>query len=379
MNLRELTLLLIAGGFVAITASGCGLFDSDDEDDNEDAIPSSLVIANGGNFSDQNGSLTFYDAEAGTTTDLTDLGAFAHSLTLRDGMAYVSLNTFATGRVDVVDLSNGAVVQQIEVPAPRSTVFVDGGTLLATNLSNFGASGPEPGILSRISLGSGTVEPLTTVGLYPEGIVVVGSTAYVANSGNLGDGTTLSVVDLGTEAEERIELGCDGPNEIFVDGEGELVVVCAGKTVYNEDFSQIIEETNGQILFVNPASRQIVDRIELNLKPVSASEAQTAYLEEGSGELYVIADPTDEILRFDTSENALETRIDVPDVSGLTGLAALAYDGESELLYVARLAAGPGGVSDFTSSGAVLVLDRAGSQVDRFPVGPAPTHIEIID
>jgi hypothetical protein len=300
-------------------------------------------------------------------------------MTLHDGRAYVSLNTFTAGRIDVVDLDDGSVLQQITVPAPRSTVFLDDATLLATNLSAFGAEGPEPGVVSRISLASGSAESVATVGLYPEGIVVTGGAAYVANSGNLGDGTTLSVIDVSSGAEERIELGCDGPNELFVDGEGEIVVVCAGKTVYNDDFTQVIEETNGQVLFVSPSSRQVVDRIELGLKPVSASESQTAFFDERSEELYVVADPTDEILRFDTSENSLDGRINVPDESDLTGLAAVAYDSEAERLYVARLAAGPGGFPDFTASGAVLVLERDGSKIDRFSAGPAPTHIAIID
>ncbi len=97
--------------------SGCGLFGSDDDgdDDGDDGpdAPSSLVVANGGNFADQNGYLMLYDAETGVTVDLPDLGAFAHSVTLDGSKAYVSLNTFSTGRVDVVDLDAGQVVQQI--------------------------------------------------------------------------------------------------------------------------------------------------------------------------------------------------------------------------------------------------------------------------
>ena len=363
---------------ILFLGSGCGLFGSDDEGNDKDPVgPSSLVVAIGGNFADQNGYLMLYDAETGRTTNLPDLGAFAHSLTLKDDKAYVSLNTFSMGRVDVIDLSSGQIVQQIVVASPRSTAFSGDETLLATNLSVFGPEGPEPGIVSAIQLPAGVVETVATVGLYPEGIAVSGSRAYVANSGNLGDGTTLSVIDPSSSAEVRIELGCDGPNEVFIDGGNEIIVVCEGKVVYNDDFTEIIEQTNGQVVFVNPASLQVIDRIILDLRPGSANGSQSAFYDDISGELYVISDASDVFLRIDTDRTVLEATIDVPDQDDLTGLAAVAYDGLSERLYLARLAKGPGGFGDFTAAGAVIVLDRRGALVDRFTVGPAPSHIAI--
>lgn len=361
-----------------ISVSGCGLFGGDDDGGGDDPVgPSSLVVAIGGNFADQNGYLMLYDAKNDITINLPDLGAFAHSVTLRGNMAYVSLNTFSTGRVDVVDLEEGRTVQQISVPAPRSTAFFGDETLVATNLSVFGAEGPEPGIVFSIRLPQGVVEPVSTVGLYPEGIVVKDGRAYVANSGNLGDGTTLSVIDLASSEEVRIELGCDGPNEVFIDGGNEIIVVCEGKVVYNDDFTEILEETDGQIVFVNPTSLQVIDRIMLDLRPGSANGSQSAYYDEISGELYVISDVADLVLRIDTDRSVLEATIDVPDQDDLTGLSAVAYDGQSERLYLARLAKAPGGFADFTSSGGLIVLDRRGRLIDRITVGPAPSHIGI--
>jgi len=366
------------GVCLLVLGSGCGLFGGDDEGSDEDPVgPSSLVVAIGGNFADQNGYLMLYNAETGATIRLPDLGAFAHSLTLKDDKAYVSLNTFTTGRVDVVDLVSGQIVQQISVASPRSTAFAGDETLLATNLSVFGAEGPEPGIVSSIVLSTESVESVAIVGLYPEGIVVKDGRAYVANSGNLGNGTTLSVIDLSSAEEARVELGCDGPNEVFIEGGNEVVVVCEGKVVYNDDFTEIIEQTNGQVVFVNPATLQVIDRIVLDLRPGSANGSQSAFYDDISGELYVISDAADVFLRIDTDRSVLEATIDVPDQDDLTGLAAVAYDGLSERLYLARLAKGPGGFGDFTAAGAVIVLDRRGALVDRFTAGPAPSHIAV--
>ena len=362
---------------VLVWGSGCGLFSSDDEGGDDPLVSSSLVIANGGNFADQNGYLMLYNAETGVRADLPDLGAFAHSLTLSGNKAYVSLNTFSTGRVDVVDLDVRQVVQQIDVAAPRSTALSGDETLLVTNLSAFGSDGPEAGIVSAIQLPTGTVETAATVGLYPEGIAVEGGRAYVANSGNLGDGRTLSVIDISSGALAEVNLGCDGPNEVFIDRGGEIIVVCEGKVVYNADFTEIIEQTNGQVVFVEPTSLQVIDRIVLDLQPGSANGSQSAYYDDLSGELWVISDATDQVLRIDTDRTILEGTLDVPDQDDLTGLAAVAYDGASETLYVARLAKGPGGFADFAAAGAVIVLDRNAVVLDRFATGPAPSHIAI--
>jgi DNA-binding beta-propeller fold protein YncE len=365
---------------IVVMGSGCSLFDSDDEGEGEDEEPvgpSSLVVAIGGNFADQNGYLMLYDAESGITVNLPDLGAFAHSVTVSDDKAYVSLNTFSTGRVDVVDLSSGEILQQLSVAAPRSTALYGDEALLATNLSIFGSGGPEPGIVSAIDLVTESIQDAATVGLYPEGIAVTGGRAYVANSGNLGDGTTLSVIDLASSVEARIELGCDGPNEVFVDASGEIIVVCEGKVVYNDDFTEVLQETDGQVVFVNPGTVSVIDRIEFDLRPGSANGSQSAYYDDLSDELYVISDASDVVLRIDTDQNRLAATFQVPDQDDLTGLAAVAYDDPSERLYLARLAKGAGGFADFTSSGAVIVLDRGGTVIDRFIAGPAPSHIEI--
>lgn len=356
-------------------ASGCSLFDSDDEDE-DPVIPSAVVVLNGGNFSDQNGYLTLYDPETATTSDLPNLGAFGQNLSIRDDAAYVSLNTFTVGRIDIVDLATGQTTQQIAVPAPREVAFLSDDLLLATNLSVFGANGPEPGIVSEVDL-SGTVSDAATVGLYPEGIVVQDGVAYVANSGSLGNGRTLSVFNTTDGAQSEVDLGCDGPTEVFADEQSEIVVVCAGKVVYNDDFTEIVEQTDGQVVFVNASSREVVARVELDVQATSTTQAQTAYYSPDSQQLWVLAEETDEVLVFDTSSNSFERRFDVPDQEDLAGLSGIAYDHVSSRLYVGRLAQGAGGFPDFTAAGAVLILDSLGSLLTRFDAGPSPSAIEL--
>ena len=373
-------ILPLAAALLVLSISGCSLFDSDDDDDGDD-LPRGLVVANGGNFGDQNGSLTVYDAETEQVRQLGDLGAFAHGLLIDGDLAYVALNTFADGRIDVVNLGSGSVVRQLGAPTPRSMAFSDDNTLVVTNLSAFGASGPEPGIVSIINATSG--EPSAddgTADLYPEGVAVYGGLAYVANTGSLGSGSTVTVIDPDDGSTVRtLDTGCDGPNEIWVDEDDEVVVVCEGKVVYNDDFTQIIEQTNGQVVFLDPTSGDVNTRIQLDDQAISASQSQNAYFDPESGEIYALAGSGEEVYRIDTGSNSLSATIDVPAQTDLTGLAAVAYDDGSERLYLARLAVGPDGFQDFTSSGAVIILDRSGDLLGRFEVGPGPTHIEFAD
>lgn len=380
IHFRTRSILHRTAGFLltALLLVGCDVFGSDD---NEPAVVTeSVVVANGGNFSDQNAFLSLYDPATGTVSESADLGGFAPAMAVHGGALWVLLNTFSTGRISVVDPSSGSVTRQFQgLPGPRGIAFGDTKAIV-TNLSPFGENGAEPASVSMIDLQTGTVEAdVLKVGIYPEGVAVHAGRAYVANSGNLGDGHTLSVIDVTAKSiAGSIELGCDGPNEVFVDPDDELLVVCEGKVVYNDDFSEIIDQTPGQIVVVNPATQAVVTRTVLSTQAGSENGSQSAYVDPTAEELYVIDSSSGTIYRFATDRNALAATLHVPSSDDLVGLSAVAYDATTKSLYLGRLARGAGGFPDFSASGAVVVLDRNGNQTGRFNVGPAPSHIEFL-
>jgi len=360
-------------------AVGCDLFGNDQTE--SAPVTESVVVANGGNFSDQNGFLSLYDPSTGAVSKSADLGGFAVAVAVHDGALYVLLNTFSNGRISVVDPASGTVSRQfLGLPGPRGIAFVDDAKAMVTNLSPFGENGAEPAAVSMIDLQSGTVDAdLVDVGIYPEGIVEHAGRAYVANSGNLGDGNTLSVINVGEKhVVGSIDLGCDGPNEIFVDPDDESLVVCEGKVVYNDDFSEIIDQTPGQIVVVNATTQSVVARSVLPTQAGSENGSQSAYLSAAAEELYVIDSKTGSIYRYSTDSDALTATLSVPQADDLVGLSAVAYDDTSKSLYLARLARGAGGFPDFSASGAVVILDRSGQQTGRFTVGPSPAHVELL-
>lgn len=354
----------------ALLLPGCELFGEDDEPTLTGI--EDVVVANGGNFGDQNGSLTFHDPATGQMTNRLDLGGFGQSVALHDGLAYVAVNTFGEGRIEVVDLASGRQIGQITgVPAPRYVAFA-GEKAYATNFV-FGGNG----LVSVIDLATNTVTKTIEVGASPEGIVAVGGQLFVANYGTLGDGTTLSVIDPTTDTVAgTLTLPCDGPKDLLTDGD-DVIVICQGKTVFNADFTEIIEQTNGAVLFLDPASGSAGTRIRFGGQLGSSNFTQSAYLAPEAGVLHVLEGSANRIVRIDTRTRSLVSDgiVTLPPADGLTGLTAIAHDAVAGRLYVGRFAAGADGAPDVTAAGAVVVLDEAGAVQDRFSVGPAPSQI----
>lgn len=364
---RFFFLLIIGAG---LSLAGCDLVGSDGE--NAPGLRTTgVIVGNGGNFSDQNGSITVYDPVTGQTREAATLGAFLQVLRLEGDSLYVVTNTFSGGRINVFDASTVTRTHQVETPrTPRAFTPVTDDAAYVTNTS----FGSDEFVAAYDRAAGQFSEDKIPVGTIPADVAVAGDRAYVANYGSGGSGTTLTVIDvMADQVTGTIDLGCDGPNELFVDEQDELVIVCQGKTVYNDDFTEIIEQTNGQVVFVDPGSGTVIDRIELDQQVGSANGTQTAYYAPESEELYVI-DGTDTVLRYDTATNAAVDTLAVPSSEVLTGLTAVAYDGAMQRLYVARYAAGQGG-ADVRAAGGVVVLNRDGREVTTFTVGPAPSHI----
>ena len=356
---------------VSLSLAGCDLVGSDD-DGGPSFRTTGVIVGNGGNFGDQNGSLTVYDPATGQAREAATFGAFLQAMRLDGDSLYVVTNTFSGGRINVFDASTLTRAHQVETPGtPRAIAPVTNDKAYVAN-TTFGSGE----FVARYNRTTGQLrEGTIPVGTLPEDVVIAGDRAYVANYGSSGVGTTLTVIDTDTDqATGTIELGCDGPNELFVDAQDEIAVVCQGKTVYNDDFTEIIEQTNGQVVFVDGRSGAIVDRIALDQQVGSANGTQSAYYAPESEELYVLGG-IDAVLRFDTAANTAAGTVPIPQNDALVGPSAVAYDGAAQQLYVARIASGPTDGPDFRAAGSVVVLNRDGSRATTFTVGPAPSHI----
>lgn len=370
-SLRRVLVLCL----LPLALAGCDLFGEDDE---ESVVTTGAVVANSGNFSAQDGSLTIFNPED-TTAALNDVAVgYIQSIHVRDDRLFVLDNNQSSGRVTVFDAASLTPMDQIENPEglpPLSIAFASEDKAYVTNQNLDRDFSPIPSSVSVIeladdTLASDTVSTTIPVGRAPQGIAATGNRAFVANS---ADGT-LSVIDTDADAvSETVDLNCADPNEVFVDGENEVVVVCQGSS-----------DEAGEILFLDPASRQVRDRISLSASVGSANGTQSAYYSQIAQELYAIdggsfaAEGSGQIFRIDTRGNLLDTTLTVPDSPVLTRMTAVGYDAVTENLYVSRLPLGDGGGPSFTASGTTVVLNRRGELQHTFPVGISPGYIDFL-
>jgi len=356
----------------ALALTGCDLFGSDADDS---GAGTDVVVANSGNFSDQDGSLTLYSpSDSSAVRNDIDV-AFINSLSLRDGRLYVIDNTQAdnAGRITTFDTAELEPIDQTSNPRPpRRIAFPSEDKAYVTNLSRFDDNfNPKPSTVSVVDLDANEVADRIDVGRSPRGIAIAEGKAFVANA---ADGS-ISILDTGSDAVAKtISPQCVSPKSMFVDDENEVVVVCQGSA-----------EQSPEVLFLNPSSEEVEARVPLGAPIGSINATQSAYYSDVAEELYAISgnstsygSGTDEIFRVDTDANAVTATLAIPENEALTGISAVGYDAISQSLYVTRLPVDESGGPLFSANGTALVLDREGNVVTRFETGNAPAYVTIL-
>ncbi|MFB6272888.1 MAG: YncE family protein [Salinibacter sp.] len=374
MPLKRPTAWIAVLTLATLVFAGCDLFGSNDP---ESRVTTDVVVANSGNFSAQDGSLTLYSPLDSSAT-LNDINvAFINSLTLHNDRLYVVDNTSSdnAGRITIFTPNTLEPINQISNPRPpRSLAFPTENKGYVTNLSRFDDNfNPKPSTVSVVNLDSNEVTKRVDVGRSPRGIGIAVGKAFIANAAD----NTLSVLDVDTDTVlNTISPGCPRPKSVFVDEENEVVVVCQGSS-----------EQSPEVLFLNPGSAEVsaevVDSVGLGAPIGSANGTQSAYYSEEAEELYAVSggafgSGTGEIFRVDTDANALATTLQVPQNDGLIGISAVGYDDVNQDLYVTRLPVNDSGGPLYTANGTALVLDRMGNVVTRFKTGHSPGYVAFL-
>jgi YVTN family beta-propeller protein len=371
VRLLRPTAWLVVLAVAALSLTGCDLFGTNSDD--ERRVTTDVVIANSGDFNAQDGTLTLYSPTDSTAT-LEDVNvAFINSLALHNDRLFVIDNTKAdnAGRITTFDTAELGPIDQISNPRPpRYMAFPAENKAYVSNLSRFDDNfNAQPSTVSVIDLEANSVTKRVDVGASPRGIGIVDGKAFVANA---ADGT-LSVLDTDSDAATgTLSLnGCARPKSVFVDGEGEVAVVCQGRG-----------EPAAEVLFLDPDTEEIVERVELGVSVGSVNATQSAYYSAEAEELYAISgnaafggEGTGEIFRVNTDANALDATLSVPENDGLVGISAVGYDAVTQDLYVTRPPVADDGGPLVRANGTALVLDRDGAVVTRFSTGNAPAHI----
>ena len=319
-----------------------------------------VYVANQGNFSTNDGSVTWYDLSTGLAENVfVDFGSLAHSLTLDGNYGYVASNT--SNAIDVLRLSSNARIGQIPaVASPRYITVISPGKAYVSELYS-----AQVRVLNLQSL---EIMSSVPTGSNPEDIAVVGDRAFVANSG-FGADSTLTVINTRSDAViGTLELGCDGPRHLEVDQEGELWAFCNGHTVYNSDFTQVIERTNGAVVVLDPQTGDVLNRIELDFQPGAGALGQDTFYSPDSEEIFLIRNDPASLLIFDTALNAFKEEL---VLSGEESVGGLVYDAGRRQLYIGRIVS-------YTVPGFVQIINRDDlSEAGRFSAGIAPAHLAL--
>lgn len=332
------------------------------EDENGDARGAGVLVVNQGNFGDANGSVSVYDpaAQQSRASAITNLGSILQSAALVGDRLYLMANTGE--RIDIFDAETLERTGQItDIISPRYMVS-RGQKGYVTNL--YGASGSfSGGKVTVIDLEQNQKLKEVVVGNNPEGLAIIGDRLYVANFG-FGEGSTVSVIDLNSEeVVDTLDADCDGPRFLLPDQDGELFVVCTGRTIFDENFVPI-GETDGAVRVLEGSTGEILVRIDVEGRIGSEGPGQDAFYSQETGLIYVVKNQ-DSILVFDSNGNDL-----IDEIGPFEGdpIGAVAYDAERGHFYLGR-------VAGFVESGAVTIHTGDGTEIDRFTAGIAPVFI----
>lgn len=343
--------------------------------DPDDGDPGSgrLIVANGGNFADQNGFLSRVDLETGAVADGPSLDGFLQGLHPVGDEVAILVNTFGDGRVDFAGTGDLVPVRSVTgIDSPRGAASL-GERLFVTTFAADGTGS----VLEIDPATASVLKSWPAGGLYPEGIAVAAGRVFAARYGFLGDGTSLAVIDPDSDGVGSLELGCDGPRDVLALGGADLLVVCQGKTVYSPDWTEILEMTPGQVVFVDGAAGAVTGRVAMDGQIAGSNQAQSTAFVPGLGAAFLLDGPGARILEVDVAGRTVSVlEVEWPETGA--GLSGVAWDPEGERLLVGRMARGAGGLPDFAGSGAVVALDPAGAILTRFGVGPSPSHLLLL-
>ncbi len=220
---------------------------------------SGAFILNEGNWGQSNGSLSFYDFETKSVQNNIFenvngriLGDVVHSMTIIDSLGFIVVNN--SNKIEVISIKTWKSKGIIEMPtgsSPRNMVQASERKAYVTNLYSNN--------VSIINLDDFNISGSIDVGLNPEGIVALGGTLFVSNSG-LGFGNTVSLIDIVSDQVSKVINVGDNPGSLVIDSENRVHVFCAGS--YG-NYGDPTDDTDGGIFVIDPATNTVIDSMTI--------------------------------------------------------------------------------------------------------------------
>ncbi len=306
-------------------------------------VTKGVFVINEGLYTQNNSEITFYDPITDqvitnfySSSNGKIIGDNANSMFIFENKGYVAVD--GSNKIEVIDLSTGkslAVIDLGQNGSPREIFILNSTKGFVTSFSRN----------SVIEFNPSTYQVVREIGVgdYPEGIAYSNYKLFVANS-NLGSGSTISVVDLGTNSEiKSIHVGVN-PRFVGLSNNGKVVVGCSG------DFFD--SNSRGGFYIIDPISLTVTDSIILTYHPQDFQITKNNLL-------YYINDKG--IGKINLSDKSVDTVfINGFEVNDIYGIAySLAFDETDQKLYV-------GNPKNFTQNGEVKIFDTNGNYLKKF-------------
>jgi YVTN family beta-propeller protein len=245
--------------FLYFTAITMVLFScKKDEEEITPEVPVTLgfYVLNEGAFQQNNASISYLATNEQIQSDPyfdangVPLGDVLQSYVSTGNLGYAVLNN--SNKIEVFNKSNWENVATIEgINYPRYIVNGPNGKLYVS-------AGSFAGSVHVINPISNTVEATIAVGNGPERMLVHNGKLYVCNSGGWLEDNTVSVIDLATNSVVSTITVGDRPMDIDIDADNVVWVLCSGKTVWNVEFTEIIEETAAQLVKIDATNNDVL-------------------------------------------------------------------------------------------------------------------------
>lgn len=353
---------LICAALIAVFVSACSV---------DDAPPSpyeaGAYVINRGNFSDNNGTISYIPTNASTAqTDIFNLvnlrpltgGVQDYAEVDGKGLILVDNSTAGQDKIEIVEAGTFrslATLAAPEIENPRQVLRVGGNKAYVTcwgATGSFTAFYPNSGYIAVVNLTSNTVIKRIPLGKGPEQMTLFENEVFVGYTDGTGE-KAVTVINLTTDGLKTpsVEVGTNG-NPVGIDANGKLWVYA-----------------NKEMIRVNPQSKAIEARLKVGTHPsklpssiVQSPDKQRFYF------VYAFYDAADnykrkgETYRFSITEASISST--TPFINRL--FEGLSVDPKTGNIYA-------GVVPSYKQAGYVLRYQPDGKLIDSVRAEIAPT------